>query len=88
MSAWSTKENPKILVLFDVDGTLTPARKYSPYASPCKSLVLEISPELKQLLEKLRRRSSLALSVALIWSSRRSQLGENGREQVMGDGQD
>ncbi|CCH42446.1 Phosphomannomutase [Wickerhamomyces ciferrii] len=41
--SFSGKEDPKTLVLFDVDGTLTPAR-------------LTISPEIKQLLQDLRKK--------------------------------
>jgi phosphomannomutase len=41
--SFTQKENPKTLVLFDVDGTLTPAR-------------LTISPEMKQLLADLRKK--------------------------------
>ncbi|KAJ3013220.1 Phosphomannomutase, partial [Thoreauomyces humboldtii] len=43
MTSWEGKANPKILVLFDVDGTLTPARK-------------DIAPEVKQLLAELRKK--------------------------------
>ncbi|KAH6563844.1 hypothetical protein BASA60_010556 [Batrachochytrium salamandrivorans] len=64
MSAWSTKENPKILVLFDVDGTLTPARK-------------EISPELKQLLEKLRKKVVIGFVGGSDLVKQKEQLGEN-----------
>lgn len=41
--SFAHKEHPKTLVLFDVDGTLTPAR-------------LVISPEMKQLLQDLRKK--------------------------------
>ncbi|ODV72978.1 phosphomannomutase SEC53 [Cyberlindnera jadinii NRRL Y-1542] len=41
--SFSHKQNPKTLVLFDVDGTLTPAR-------------LTISPEMKQVLKELREK--------------------------------
>lgn len=41
--SFSHKENPKTLVLFDVDGTLTPAR-------------LSVSEEMKKTLEKLREK--------------------------------
>ena len=38
---WPNKSNPSTLVLFDVDGTLTPARK-------------QVSNEMKELLAQLR----------------------------------
>ena len=41
--SFSHKQNPKTLVIFDVDGTLTPAR-------------LTISPEMKQVLKELREK--------------------------------
>lgn len=41
--SFAHKERPDVLVLFDVDGTLTPAR-------------LTISPEMKQTLEALRKK--------------------------------
>ena len=55
--SFSSKEDPKTLVLFDVDGTLTPAR-------------LTVSDEMKSTLEKLRKRLLLDLLVVPIYPNK------------------
>lgn len=62
--SFSHKEQPKTLVLFDVDGTLTPAR-------------LTISPELKQLLADLRKKVVIGFVGGSDFSKQIEQLGPN-----------
>ncbi|RKO91705.1 eukaryotic phosphomannomutase [Blyttiomyces helicus] len=64
MTAWAHKANPSILVLFDVDGTLTPARK-------------EITPEVKQLLADLRKKAVIGFVGGSDLSKQKEQLGED-----------
>jgi phosphomannomutase len=63
---WSNKEHPDTLVLFDVDGTLTPAR-------------LEISPAMKQALADLRKKVVVGFVGGSDLSKQKEQLGENGK---------
>ncbi|EDK37074.1 phosphomannomutase [Meyerozyma guilliermondii ATCC 6260] len=62
--SFSNKENPKTLVLFDVDGTLTPAR-------------LTISEEMKKTLEKLRSKVVVGFVGGSDFSKQVEQLGPN-----------
>lgn len=62
--SFAHKEQPKTLVLFDVDGTLTPAR-------------LTISPELKQLLADLRKKVVIGFVGGSDFSKQIEQLGPN-----------
>ncbi|KAJ3296569.1 Phosphomannomutase [Borealophlyctis nickersoniae] len=64
MADWSDRTQPTTLVLFDVDGTLTPARKV-------------ISPEMKQLLADLRKRVVVGFVGGSDLSKQKEQLGEN-----------
>ena len=65
MADWTAKEQPNTLVLFDVDGTLTPARK-------------DISPEMKQLLADLRQKVVIGFVGGSDLSKQKEQLGEDG----------
>lgn len=60
--SFSHKQNPKTLVLFDVDGTLTPAR-------------LVISDEMKQTLEALRKKVVIGFVGGSDLSKQVEQLG-------------
>ncbi|EGV61239.1 Phosphomannomutase 1 [Yamadazyma tenuis] len=60
--SFAHKENPKTLVLFDVDGTLTPAR-------------LEVSDEMKQTLKKLREKVVIGFVGGSDLSKQVEQLG-------------
>ncbi|SGZ50947.1 CIC11C00000002727 [Sungouiella intermedia] len=60
--SFSHKQNPKTLVLFDVDGTLTPAR-------------LTISDEMKQTLEALRKKVVIGFVGGSDLSKQVEQLG-------------
>lgn len=62
--SFSSKEDPSTLVLFDVDGTLTPAR-------------LTISEEMKQTLEKLRSKVVIGFVGGSDLSKQVEQLGPN-----------
>lgn len=62
--SFSNKEKPDTLVLFDVDGTLTPAR-------------LTISPELKQLLADLRKKVVIGFVGGSDLQKQVEQLGPN-----------
>ncbi|EDK43439.1 Phosphomannomutase 1 [Lodderomyces elongisporus] len=62
--SFSSKEDPSTLVLFDVDGTLTPAR-------------LTISEEMKQKLEKLRSKVVIGFVGGSDLSKQVEQLGPN-----------
>ncbi|KAL2920290.1 hypothetical protein HK105_200363 [Polyrhizophydium stewartii] len=64
MSDFKSKEQPKTLVLFDVDGTLTPARK-------------DISPEMRELLAKLRQKVVIGFVGGSDLAKQQEQLGEN-----------
>ncbi|KAJ3416716.1 Phosphomannomutase [Chytridiales sp. JEL 0842] len=64
MSDWKDKEHPDTLVLFDVDGTLTPAR-------------LEISPVMKQALADLRKKVVIGFVGGSDLSKQKEQLGED-----------
>ncbi|BAP73311.1 phosphomannomutase [Kluyveromyces marxianus] len=62
------KEKPKTLVLFDVDGTLTPAR-------------LTISPEVKETLQKLRQKVVIGFVGGSDLSKQVEQLGSDVLDQ-------
>lgn len=61
--SFSHKENPKTLVLFDVDGTLTPAR-------------LVVSDEMKQTLQALRKKVVIGFVGGSDLSKQVEQLGD------------
>lgn len=61
--SFSAKEDPKTLVLFDVDGTLTPAR-------------LEVSPEMRELLKQLRKKVVIGFVGGSDLAKQKEQLGE------------
>lgn len=60
--SFSHKEDPKTLVLFDVDGTLTPAR-------------LAVSPEMKDILSRLRKKVVIGFVGGSDLSKQVEQLG-------------
>lgn len=62
--SFTDREDPKTLVLFDVDGTLTPAR-------------LTISDEMKSTLEKLRKKVVIGFVGGSDLSKQVEQLGPN-----------
>ena len=62
--SFANKQDPKTLVLFDVDGTLTPAR-------------LTISEEMKKTLEKLREKVVIGFVGGSDLSKQVEQLGPN-----------
>lgn len=62
------KEKPKTLVLFDIDGTLTPAR-------------LTISPEVKETLQKLRQKVVIGFVGGSDLSKQVEQLGSDVLDQ-------
>ncbi|KAJ3049841.1 Phosphomannomutase [Rhizophlyctis rosea] len=64
MADWSDRAQPTTLVLFDVDGTLTPARK-------------DISPEMKQILQDLRKKVVVGFVGGSDLSKQKEQLGED-----------
>ncbi|KAI8587809.1 eukaryotic phosphomannomutase [Geranomyces variabilis] len=61
-ASWANRPLSKTLVLFDVDGTLTPARK-------------DISPEMKQLLADLRKRTVIGFVGGSDLVKQQEQLG-------------
>lgn len=66
--SFSRKEDPKTLVLFDVDGTLTPARLF-------------ISDEMKNTLAKLRQKVVIGFVGGSDFSKQLEQLGPNVLEE-------
>ncbi|KAJ3040118.1 Phosphomannomutase [Rhizophlyctis rosea] len=64
MAEWSDRAQPTTLVLFDVDGTLTPARK-------------DVSPEMKQVLADLRKKVVIGFVGGSDLSKQKEQLGES-----------
>ncbi|CAN6648790.1 phosphomannomutase [Trichomonascus vanleenenianus] len=64
VKAFSERTHPKTIVLFDVDGTLTPARQ-------------EITPEVKQALEQLRDKVVVGFVGGSDLSKQKEQLGDN-----------
>lgn len=61
---FSSRADSKTVVLFDVDGTLTPAR-------------LEISPEMRDLLAELRKKVVIGFVGGSDLAKQKEQLGEN-----------
>lgn len=61
---FSTRSDPSTIVLFDVDGTLTPAR-------------LEVSPEMRDLLAELRKKVVIGFVGGSDLAKQKEQLGEN-----------
>ncbi|KAI9221527.1 phosphomannomutase [Blastocladiella britannica] len=64
MSNWSHKEKPSTIVLFDVDGPLTPARK-------------TISPEMLATLERLRKRVVIGFVGGSDLTKQHEQIGDH-----------
>lgn len=62
--AWANKENPKVVALFDVDGTLTPSRK-------------SISKEMQDLLANLRKKCIIGFVGGSDLAKQLEQLGED-----------
>lgn len=60
--SFTDREQPKTICLFDVDGTLTPAR-------------LTVSPEMKQLLQDLRKKCVIGFVGGSDFSKQLEQLG-------------
>ncbi|TPX37011.1 phosphomannomutase [Synchytrium microbalum] len=67
MADWADRVHPDTLVLFDVDGTLTPAR-------------LGVSPAMKQMLADLRKRVVIGFVGGSDLVKQQEQLGEDGNE--------
>lgn len=61
---WSDRERPEVLVLFDVDGTLSPSRKSA-------------SPEMIQLINKLKRKVVIGYVGGSDLAKQMEQLGED-----------
>lgn len=61
---FSAREQPNTIVLFDVDGTLTPAR-------------LEVSDEMRALLQELRKKVVIGFVGGSDLAKQKEQLGEN-----------
>ncbi|CAH1758173.1 15454_t:CDS:2 [Entrophospora sp. SA101] len=64
MSDWQDREQPDTLVLFDVDGTLTPARR-------------QVTPEISDLLKKLRKKVVIGFVGGSDLVKQIEQLGSN-----------
>ncbi|KAI8855071.1 eukaryotic phosphomannomutase [Chytridium lagenaria] len=65
MSAdWATKEQPDVIVLFDVDGTITPARQ-------------DISPEMLKTLADLRKKVVIGFVGGSDLVKQKEQIGNN-----------
>lgn len=62
--SFTDREQPKTICLFDVDGTLTPAR-------------LTVSPEMKQLLKELRKKCVIGFVGGSDFSKQLEQLGSD-----------
>lgn len=60
--SFADREFPKTICLFDVDGTLTPAR-------------LTVSPEMKQVLKELRKKCAIGFVGGSDFSKQLEQLG-------------
>ena len=65
-SDWSQKEHPSTIVLFDIDGTLTPARK-------------TISAEMKSTLAELRKKVVVGFVGGSDLAKQKEQIGEDGK---------
>ena len=65
-SDWSKKEHPSKIVLFDIDGTLTPARK-------------TISAEMKSTLAELRKKVVVGFVGGSDLAKQKEQIGEDGK---------
>lgn len=63
-AAWASRPLNKTLVLFDVDGTLTPARQF-------------ITPDVKETLDKLREKAVIGFVGGSDLSKQREQLGDD-----------
>ncbi|KAJ2021967.1 Phosphomannomutase 1, partial [Coemansia sp. S3946] len=63
-SAWTDREFPKTICLFDVDGTLTPARGV-------------ITENMKKTLEELRKKCVVGFVGGSDFVKQQEQLGEN-----------
>jgi phosphomannomutase len=72
----SERSIPNTLVLFDVDGTLTPARKVSPFNWP-RSLQ-SASPAMLDLLQQLRHKVAIGFVGGSDLAKQQEQLGSTG----------
>ena len=66
MSDWADRRDPKVLCLFDVDGTLTASRK-------------KVKPEIMATLEDLKKRVVIGFVGGSDLCKQMEQLGENGK---------
>lgn len=66
MADWKYKSNPKTIVLFDIDGTLTPARK-------------TVSEEMLKTLKELRTKVVVGFVGGSDLVKQQEQIGENGK---------
>jgi phosphomannomutase len=64
---WTAKEFPDTIALFDVDGTLTPARQF-------------ISPEMKNMLAALRKKIVVGFVGGSDLVKQKEQIGEDGKQ--------
>jgi len=64
LSDFGPRENPETLVLFDVDGTLTPARRF-------------VTPDMVETLEKLRKKAVIGFVGGSDFVKQEEQLGKN-----------
>jgi phosphomannomutase len=65
MSDWKLKADPKTIVLFDIDGTLTPARK-------------TVSDEMLKTLKQLRQKVVVGFVGGSDLVKQKEQIGEDG----------
>jgi len=91
-SDWSDREHPDVLCLFDVDGTLTPARRVrrmaptnrertdSPHhqASRVWTTSQFVEPEMLETLRQVRRKVVIGFVGGSDLAKQKEQLGENG----------
>ncbi|RKP05121.1 eukaryotic phosphomannomutase [Thamnocephalis sphaerospora] len=63
-SNWNSRAHPEVLVLFDVDGTLTPSRK-------------TVTPDILEMLAKLRERVVIGFVGGSDFPKQQEQLGED-----------
>ncbi|CAI2165074.1 9745_t:CDS:2 [Funneliformis geosporum] len=64
MAEWQVREHPDTIVLFDVDGTLTPARR-------------KITPEIAEILKVLKKKVVIGFVGGSDISKQQEQLGQN-----------
>jgi hypothetical protein len=69
------KKNPKIIVLFDIDGTLTPARKVSALLNKT------ISEEMRATLVELRKKVVVGFVGGSDLAKQMEQIGDDGKSK-------